>query len=137
MARIAAVFQVWLVAYRDTDGDFYDGGVSGYFWSASATTSGLFASYRKLSSSNSLVGSSQCQRESVFQFVAFGIKNAGLWGACPLIPFDSLKNDNRPLPLRGRPIWLSFKIPQTLRIRRNVTLMRGSSTRKRLGNACS
>ena len=64
MARIAAVFQVWLVAYRYIDGTFIDGGVSGFVWSATATTSGLFASYRKLSSSTlSLVGSANGQRE--------------------------------------------------------------------------
>jgi len=48
---------------RYIDGTFIDGGVSCFVWSATATTSGLFASYRKLSSSNSLVGSANGQRE--------------------------------------------------------------------------
>ena len=66
---------------RYIDGTFIDGGVSCFVWSATATTSGLFASYRKLSSSNSLVGSANGQRELGLSVRCVRDKNAGLWGA--------------------------------------------------------
>ena len=78
MARIAAVFQVWLVATGTTDGDFYYEGNDGYFWSASACGQRLVP----LLNGGTLksVGTTAIS-DTGFQFVAFGIKNVGLWGA--------------------------------------------------------
>ena len=55
------------------------GGNYGYFWSASAY--GTDAWYRVLSGGDTEVIGTQHTSEAVFQFVAFGIKNGGLWGA--------------------------------------------------------
>ena len=60
-------------------GDFSSEGNSGYFWSASAY--GSYAWYRILNGGSTEVSRATTTNDTVFQFVAFGIKNAGLWGA--------------------------------------------------------
>ena len=69
-------FGWWLPVH---DGDFHYGGNYGYFWSASAY--GHYAWYRRLNGGNTEVDRYNNTSDTVFQFVAFGIKNAGLWGA--------------------------------------------------------
>ena len=64
--------------YRNYDGGFSNEGYYGYFWSASA--------YGQTLGSVTVWWYTGVSRDSntydtVFQFVAFGIKNAGLWGA--------------------------------------------------------
>ena len=65
--------------YRNSNGVFDYGGDIGYFWSASAY--GTYAWNRRLYGGHTVVIRNYNDRVTVFQFVAFGIKSAGLWGA--------------------------------------------------------
>ena len=65
--------------YRNYDGGFYSEGNVGYFWSASAV--GAYAWSRTLYGGYTGVSRGTTTSGTVFQFVAFGIKNVGLWGA--------------------------------------------------------
>ena len=75
-ARIRAVFQVWLVATGLTWGLHNEG---------SSVISGRLRQRRDAWDRQLDGGRTGVYRDnaydSVFQFVAFGIKNAGLWGA--------------------------------------------------------
>jgi len=79
MARIAAIFQVWLVASGTTMGASTlkaTSVISGRLRLSEQTLGAVYCMVVTLESVGAATTSG-----TVFQFVAFGIKNAGLWGA--------------------------------------------------------